>query len=1104
MEAYEERTRSENDLSRVIDALPGLVWTALPDGRIDFLNQRWCEYTGLSVDEAYGQGWQTAIHPEDLAQLLDRWRSILASGEPREMEARLRRFDGEYRWFVFRTRPLADTSGRIVKWCGINTDIEDRRRADEALRAHLSDFRSTADSIPALIAVMTPAGEVESVNRCALEYYGATLEELKGWTAADTVHPEDLPAVVGAWKRSVQTGEPYGIEHRIRRADGIYRWFEIRGLPLRDATGRVIRWYVLQTDIDDRKRAEALLAGEKRFLEMVAAGHSTPAILDTLCQLVESTASGCYCSVVLVDQSGTHLEHGAAPSLPASFITSIVGRLVNEDSGPCAMAICLNEQVIAADLTSETRWAADAWCPMALAHGLKSCWSTPIRSTAGRALGAFAIYCGEPGTPTPQQQTLIDQLTHLASIAVERERSQMSLTRALDELKMSEGRLRTIINAIPGFVWSAAPDGDVDFLNQRWRDYTGFRMEDACGSDWQAAIHPDDADRLSAYWRSLLESGQPGEFEARLRRFDGTFRWFLIRAVPLRDEAGHLGKWYGLNTDIEDRKQAEALLAGEKRVLEMVAGEGSLTGILDALCKFVEATAIGCYCSILLVDPTGKRLQHAAAPSLPASFNESLHGLILNVESGPCAMAAYLHEQVIAADITRDTRWEQYAWRRLALAHGLKACWSTPISSKNGAVLGVFAIYYAEPRTPTPQHQALIDQFTHVASIAIERAQGEAALKRSEAFLAKGQRLSLSGTFSWRVATDQVTVSDQYYRMFELDPHKPVSVELICSRVHPEDAPLLFEMIDRARREGSAFDHEHRLLMPDGSVKYLTLVASATRNEEGQLEYIGATQDVTRRRLSEEALGKARSELARVARVTSLGALTASITHEVSQPLSGIITNASTCLRMLSADPPNVDGALETVRRTIRDGNRASEVITRLRALFSKKDPTTESVDLNEAAREVIALSLAELKRSRVILRPEFSEDLPHVTGDRVQLQQVILNLLLNASDAMSGVEDRPRQLVIRTERDDRDYVRVTVQDAGVGVEPQSVDKLFDAFYTTKNGGMGIGLSVSRSIIESHHGRLWASPNDGPGATFSFSIPRGSEVAAVATRSSRW
>jgi signal transduction histidine kinase len=433
----------------------------------------------------------------------------------------------------------------------------------------------------------------------------------------------------------------------------------------------------------------------------------------------------------------------------------------------------------------------------------------------------------------------------------------------------------------------------------------------------------------------------------------------------------------------------------------------------------------------------------------------------------------------------------------MALAHGLRSCWSTPILFASGKVLGAFAIYYAEPRTPTPQHQALIGQFINIASIAIRRTQSDAALKRSEAFLAETRRVSLAGGFSKRIATGEIMWSEEVYRMFEFDPAGPVTLELIRTRLHPDDT-LSFEEMLNWQRQGLDYEHEYRLLMPDHSVKYLHVNAQASRDQDGQPEYIAAVQDVTQRRLSEEALAKARSELARVARVSSLGALTASIAHEVNQPLAGIITNASTCLRMLAADPPNVDGARETARRTIRDGNRASDVITRLRALFAKRDATTESVDLNEAAREVIAMSLGEFQRSRAILRQEFADDLPPVTGDRVQLQQVILNLLLNAEDAMSGVDDRPRQLVIRTERDDNDRVRLTVQDAGVGFDPQSADRLFEAFYTTKSGGMGIGLSVSRSIIESHHGRLWAEPNDGPGATFAFSIPRRFEGVAGA------
>ena len=242
-------------------------------------------------------------------------------------------------------------------------------------------------------------------------------------------------------------------------------------------------------------------------------------------------------------------------------------------------------------------------------------------------------------------------------------------------------------------------------------------------------------------------------------------------------------------------------------------------------------------------------------------------------------------------------------------------------------------------------------------------------------------------------------------------------------------------------------------------------------------------------REAELALGKLRSEFARVARLTSLGVLAAAIAHEVNQPLSGIVTNACTCLRKLAADPPDVDGARETARRMIRDGNRAAEVIGRLRALFVHEESANPWLELNDVTREVLALLLSELQKNRVVLRTELAENLGLVRGDRVQLQQVIMNLVMNASDAMSNVDDRPRLLVVRSEAEEGERVRLSVEDAGVGLEPQNLDRVFEAFYSTKIGGMGIGLSVSRSIIESHCGRLWAKPNQGPGTTFAFAIP---------------
>lgn len=369
-------------------------------------------------------------------------------------------------------------------------------------------------------------------------------------------------------------------------------------------------------------------------------------------------------------------------------------------------------------------------------------------------------------------------------------------------------------------------------------------------------------------------------------------------------------------------------------------------------------------------------------------------------------------------------------------------------------------------------------------------------IRRSEAYLAEGQRISRTGTFSWRPETDEVTWSEELYRIYEVQPGTPATLELSLSRIHPDDLTAIAGVAARARETGADFEGELRLLMPGNSIKYLHVTAHVAQDQRGRLEYIGAAQDVTRRRLAEEALAKARSEIAAVARASTLGVLTASIAHEVNQPLSGIITNSGTCLRMLSTDPPNIEGARETARRAMRDGNRASDVITRLRTLYSKKELSPESMDLNDATREVTSLTLSEMQRSRVILRQELADNLPLITGDRIQLQQVILNLLRNACDAMNAVDDRPRELLVRTELDG-DGIRLSVKDTGVGFKPEAADRLFQPFYTTKNDGMGIGLSISRSIIEAHQGRLWATINHGPGVTFSFSIPRRSGSGAI-------
>jgi PAS domain S-box-containing protein len=303
-------------------------------------------------------------------------------------------------------------------------------------------------------------------------------------------------------------------------------------------------------------------------------------------------------------------------------------------------------------------------------------------------------------------------------------------TKIEEALKRSQEYLRLTIDTIPTFAWCNRPDGSNEFLNQRWLDYTGLSIEAARDWGWKVAIHPEDLPRLLHVWQTLLESGEPGELEARLRRFDGVYRWFLFRFEPLFDETGNIVKWYGTNTDIDDRKWAEAVLVAEKKILELITGDNSLATILDALCRLVEEMFGGSLCTILFLDAHGERLRKGIAPSFPPDFMTAVDGVYIGPRVGSCGTAAYRKETVIVSDINTDPLWADY--RQLALAYGLQAGWSTPILSAQETVLGTFAIYSREPRSPTPQERKLLEQFAHVASVAIEHTRAQESLRRSE------------------------------------------------------------------------------------------------------------------------------------------------------------------------------------------------------------------------------------------------------------------------------------------------------------------------------------------------------------------------------------
>jgi signal transduction histidine kinase len=561
------------------------------------------------------------------------------------------------------------------------------------------------------------------------------------------------------------------------------------------------------------------------------------------------------------------------------------------------------------------------------------------------------------------------------------------------------------------------------------------------------------------------------------------------------EQAGDGVRYVFLPIDLHGLNHAQNLLAVEKTLVEMLARGEPQAQMLNALSRGLEQLCDGSVCGVLLVAADRNRFELGSDTSLPSGFVGLLEGVTVDGGHTPYSLAVIERIPIVAGNLGNDPRWRSDVWSARIRALGFSSCYAAPIVSAAGDVSGVVAVHKSVPLPPTVQQKEIIHRFAQIAGIAIDGARADAsiqsrerALRQGQAQLSEIQRLTTTGSYSWLVDTDELCVSEEFRRILGIDHLGPVKPQQLWDRAHPDDVPLVLENTEAALA-GNDTDYVFRARMQDGSIKYLRSFARCARMHDGRRELVGLVTDVTASKLAEETLGQLRSQLAHVARVATLNAMTASIGHEVSQPLAGILTNANTCLRMLAADPPNIAGAAETARRTIRDADRASEVIRHLRRMFSAKAPTMEAVDLNDAAREVIALSAGELRRNGTILREDYAHGLPRVAADRVQLQQVILNLLLNGAEAMDEVEGRPKDLLVQTNRIDDGSVELRVRDSGVGLDPRTVEKLFEAFYTTKPQGMGVGLSISRSIIERHDGRLWAEAHEGPGATFSFCIP---------------
>jgi PAS domain S-box-containing protein len=727
-----------------------------------------------------------------------------------------------------------------------------------------------------------------------------------------------------------------------------------------------------------------------------------------------------------------------------------------------------------------TGMAAASFTPSGMPTDLSHAVSISALGTAGIAAATFIVL------GLALLTSLVDRRFATQTLEVQEEKLHRSEAYLAEAQRLSH---------TASFGWTVST-GEINWSDETFRIFQYDRTTTPTVELILQRVHPEDTTLVKETIERASRDGKDFDLEHRLLMPDGSVKYVHVVAHALNDVSGGV-EFVGAVMDITDRKRAELLLAGEKRLLEMIARGDSREHIVEGACLLVEELASGCLSSILLLDPNANCLRHGAAPSLPLTYTKAIDGAAIGPSVGSCGTAAYRAEPVIVSDIATDPLWADF--RDLALAHGLRACWSTPILSSAGKVLGTFATYYREPRSPGSQEQNIIERITHLASIAIERKQAEETLRRSEGYLAEAQRLTRTGSWAWNVAGRRsVYWSQENYRLFGFDPEGGIpSDEAFYQRVHPEDR-------DRVRREvflerpdeGSDFDVIFRIVLPEGAIKYVRSTGHPVHNTSGGLvEYVGTSIDVTERKRADEErerLRQAQVELAHVNRVTTMGELTASLAHEVNQPIAAAVTNANTCLRWLTRDHPDVEEARAAAMRIMKDGTRAAEIISRIRLLFKKGTQQRELVDVNEAIRDMIVLLCSEATRHNISVRTELAADLPRVIGDRVQLQQVLMNLIMNGVDAMKAV-DGVRELAVKSQRTEKEEVLVSVSDTGVGLPPQQADQIFNAFFTTKPHGTGMGLRISRSIIESHGGRLWAADNSSHGASFCFSLPTKAE-----------
>src|SRR5271154_1354674 len=845
-------------------------------------------------------------------------------------------------------------------------------------------------------------------------YANPALERLTGFNS-DQIHQSDWrsfllegdrAAASASWQRSLATGAPYRVQVRMRGTDGAPEWVELIAFGHKAGDGTEL-WLFTGSDVNG-------VAAQKRP-ELEAQIQATLNVIPA------------------------HTWY----ALPSGALTFVNERTANYLGLP-------KDHPLRFGIDTGAEWDSHT----ALLHPddreeARRVWSTCLSTgTAGEftfrvpsAEGKYRWFL------TRAEPLRANDGTLLYWIGVNLDIDDGK--RAEDALRKSEKELRDVIDTIPAIVWSTLADGSNTYVNKRFVEYSGSSAEQTAGSGGQALIHPDDLERHAGKWREAVATGKAHEIEVRSRRSDGQYRWQLDRGVPLRDEDGKIVKWYGIATDIEDRKRAEEALQQSQFYLS----EGQRLAHMGSWA--FNATGFTYWSSELFqiygLDPRDK----------PPTVEEYLALVHPEDRAFMEQGIAKMLDDHVAFDFTKRIVRPDGEIRHVR-------CVGVPVTQG-----GIFQGFLGTGKDVTDQ----------------ERLTEE--LRRSESHLAEAQKLTHTGSWAWRLADRKmVHISEEWYRIYGFDPAEGAPTwEEYLKRVHLEDRLKWKGMGERAIVEKADYDQEFRILLPNGMVKWIQTVGHPVLSNTGDLEgFVGSSTDITELKSAEQEREKLRqleADLAHTNRVSTLGEMAASLAHEIKQPIAAAITSANSCIEWLSHEPPNLDRARAAAARIDKYGNRAAEIIDRIRSFYKKSPPQRELVDVNGIIHEMFMLLEGEADRNSVAMRTDLSAELPKIIVDRVQLQQVFMNLMLNAIEAM---KESGGELTVKSQRQDG-QLQFSVCDTGVGLPAEKMDQIFSAFFTTKPQGSGMGLAISRSIVESHGGQLWASTNNGRGATFHFTLP---------------